>query len=108
MIIGDGYTADQQDDFHADATAKWADITAIEPYRSYQNLFLVWTVDAVSNESGISGDPGADVVKDTALSSYFWCADTERLVCADIDKVTSYVAEAPAADLVVVIANSTK
>lgn len=35
VIIGDGYTADQQDDFHADATAKWADITAIEPYRSY-------------------------------------------------------------------------
>ncbi|MFF3355822.1 M64 family metallopeptidase [Streptomyces sp. NPDC002917] len=108
VIIGDGYTADQQDDFHADATAKWADITALEPYRSYQNLFNVWTVDAVSNESGISGDPGADVVKDTALSSYFWCADTERLVCTDIDKVASYAAEAPAADLVVVIANSTK
>ncbi|WP_406468504.1 M64 family metallopeptidase [Streptomyces sp. NBC_01594] len=108
VIIGDGYTADQQDDFHADATAKWADITAMEPYRSYQNLFNVWTVDAVSNESGISGDPGADVVKDTALSSYFWCADTERLVCTDIDKVASYAAEAPAADLVDVIANSTK
>lgn len=108
VIIGDGYTADQQDDFHADATAKWADITAIEPYRSYQNLFNVWTVDAVSNESGISGDPGADVVRDTALSSYFWCAETERLVCTDIDKVASYAAEAPAADLVVVIANSTK
>ncbi|MFF1896011.1 M64 family metallopeptidase [Streptomyces sp. NPDC058206] len=108
VIIGDGYAADQQDDFHADATAKWADITAMEPYRSYQNLFNVWTVDAVSNESGISGDPGADVVKDTALSSYFWCADTERLVCTDIDKVASYAAEAPAADLVVVIVNSTK
>ncbi|WP_371798722.1 M64 family metallopeptidase [Streptomyces sp. NBC_01707] len=108
VIIGDGYTVDQQDDFHADATAKWADITAMEPYRSYQNLFNVWTVDAVSNQSGISGDPGADVVRDTALSSYFWCADTERLVCTDIDKVASYAAEAPAADLVVVIANSTK
>lgn len=34
VIIGDGYTADQQADFHADATAKWADITTIEPYRS--------------------------------------------------------------------------
>ncbi|WP_327242832.1 M64 family metallopeptidase [Streptomyces sp. NBC_01320] len=108
VIIGDGYTADQQADFHADATAKWADITAVEPYRSYRELFNVWTVDAVSNESGISGDPGAGIVKDTALSSYFWCGDIERLVCADIDKVASYAAEAPAADLVVVIANSTK
>lgn len=38
---------------------------------------------------------------------YFSCADTERLACTDIDKVASYAAEAPAADLVV-IANSTK
>ncbi|MFJ7198632.1 MULTISPECIES: M64 family metallopeptidase [unclassified Streptomyces] len=108
VIIGDGYTADQQDDFHADATAKWADITALEPYKSYQGLFNVWTVDAVSNESGISGDPGAGTVRDTALGSYFWCSDVERLICADIDKVAAYAAKAPAADLVVVIANSTK
>ncbi|MFE6490646.1 M64 family metallopeptidase [Streptomyces sp. NPDC057748] len=108
VIIGDGYTADQQDDFHADATAKWADITALEPYNSYQGLFNVWTVDAVSNESGISGDPGPGTVRDTALGSYFWCSDIERLICADIDKVAAYAAQAPAADLVVVIANSTK
>ncbi|MFF2959147.1 M64 family metallopeptidase [Streptomyces sp. NPDC057963] len=108
VIIGDGYTAGQQDDFHADATAKWADITRLEPYKSYQGLFNVWTVDAVSNESGISGDPGADTVKDTALGSYFWCSDTERLICTDTDKVAAYAAKAPAADLVVVIANSTK
>ncbi|MFJ8849925.1 M64 family metallopeptidase [Streptomyces sp. NPDC102437] len=108
VIIGDGYTADQQEDFHADATAKWADITALEPYKSYQGLFNVWTVDAVSNESGISGDPGPDTVRDTALGSYFWCSDIERLICTDIDKVAAYAAQAPAADLVVVIANSTK
>ncbi|MFF2324847.1 MULTISPECIES: M64 family metallopeptidase [unclassified Streptomyces] len=108
VIIGDGYTADQQDAFHTAAATKWADITGIEPYSSYQGLMNVWTVDAVSAESGITGDPTADVTKDTALGSYFWCADTERLVCADIDKVASYAAKAPEADLVIVISNSTK
>ncbi|MFJ8861845.1 M64 family metallopeptidase [Streptomyces sp. NPDC102451] len=108
VIIGDGYTADQQDAFHAAAATKWGDITAIEPYSSYQGLMNVWTVDAVSAESGITGDPTADVTKDTALGSYFWCSDTERLVCADIDKVASYAARAPEADLVVVVSNSTK
>ncbi|MGW8887173.1 M64 family metallopeptidase [Streptomyces sp. NPDC055749] len=108
VIVGDGYTAGRQGDFHADAAAKWADVTAIEPYKSYQGLFNVWTVDAVSNESGISGDPTADKVKDTALGSYFWCEGIERLICADIDKVASYAAKAPAADLVVVVSNSTK
>lgn len=108
VIVGDGYTADEQDAFHSAAAAKWADITAIEPYASYQGLMNVWTVDAVSAESGISGDPTADVVKDTALGSYFWCSQTERLICADIDKVASYAAKAPDADLVVVVSHSTK
>ncbi|WP_445277050.1 M64 family metallopeptidase [Streptomyces sp. DSM 41033] len=108
VIIGDGYTADQQDAFHAAAAAKWGDITGIEPYSSYQGLMNVWTVDAVSAESGITGDPTADVTRNTALGSYFWCSDTERLICADIDKVASYAAKAPEADLVVVVSNSTK
>lgn len=108
VIVGDGYTADQQEAFHAAAATKWAAITDIEPYSSYQGLMNVWTVDAVSAESGITGDPTADVAKDTALGSYFWCSQTERLICADIDKVASYAAKAPEADLVIVISNSTK
>ncbi|MFD7717732.1 M64 family metallopeptidase [Streptomyces sp. NPDC059814] len=108
VIIGDGYTADEQDAFHTAAAGKWADITGIEPYASYQGLMNVWTVDAVSAESGITGDPGTDVVKNTALGSYFWCSETERLICADIDKVASYAAKAPEADLVIVVSNSTK
>ena len=69
---------------------------------------IVWSVDAVSNQSGVSGDPGKDVVKDTALKSYFWCDDIERLLCVDTAKVESYAAKAPDADLVVVLSNSTK
>ncbi|WP_405763229.1 M64 family metallopeptidase [Streptomyces sp. NBC_00045] len=108
VVVGDGYTADEQDRFHADARAKWAEITAVEPYSTYRNLFNVWTVDAVSHDSGVSGDPTPATVRDTALGSYFWCEDIERLLCIDQPKVDSYVAKAPAADLVLVLANSAK
>ncbi|MFE9403822.1 M64 family metallopeptidase [Streptomyces sp. NPDC006530] len=108
VIVGDGYTADQLDRFHADAKEKWGEITGVEPYTTYQNLFNVWTVDAVSAQSGVSGDPAQGDVKDTALGSYFWCDGVERLLCVDQDKVDSYVAKAPQADLVVVLANSSK
>ncbi|ASQ95305.1 M64 family metallopeptidase [Streptomyces sp. 11-1-2] len=108
VFIGDGYTAGQQADFQADARSKWDQMSAVEPYASYKGLFNVWTVDAVSNQSGVSGDPSKDVVKDTALGSYFWCDDIERLLCVDTAKVESYAAKAPAADLVVVLSNSTK
>ncbi|WP_245727831.1 M64 family metallopeptidase [Streptomyces vietnamensis] len=108
VVVGDGYTVAELPRFHADAQRKWAELTAVEPYTTYRNLFNVWTVDAVSNQSGISGDPSPGTLRDTALGSYFWCDGIERLLCVDQDKVDGYVAKAPEADLVLVLANSTK
>ncbi|MEU2390566.1 M64 family metallopeptidase [Streptomyces sp. NPDC007369] len=108
VVVGDGYTAAELDRFHADAKAKWAEITAVEPYATYRNLFNVWTVDAVSHDSGVTGDPTPATVRDTALGSYFWCEDIERLLCIDQPAVDAYVARAPDADLVLVLANSAK
>ncbi|MFD9335296.1 M64 family metallopeptidase [Streptomyces sp. NPDC060028] len=108
VVIGDGYTAAELAKFHTDAKDKWAEVTAVEPYATYRNLFNVWTVDAVSHDSGVSGDPDRATTRDTALGAYFWCEDIERLLCIDQPKVDSYVAKAPAADLVIVLANSAK
>ncbi|MGP3981672.1 M64 family metallopeptidase [Streptomyces sp. KR80] len=108
VVIGDGYTESELTRFHTDAKEKWHEITGVEPYTRYQNLFNVWAVDAVSRESGVSGDPSRDVVKDTALDTYFWCDGLERLLCVDTDKVERYAARAPEADLVIVVANSAK
>ncbi|WP_329376315.1 M64 family metallopeptidase [Streptomyces sp. NBC_01351] len=108
VVIGDGYTAAELDRFHADTAAKWAEVTAVEPYTTYRNLFNVWTVDAVSHDSGVTGDPDRATVRDTALGSSFWCEGIERLLCIDQPKVDAYVARAPEADLVIVLANSAK
>lgn len=108
VFVGDGYTASQQNAFHAAVRAKWKKMTAVEPYASYRNLFNVWAVDAVSHDSGVSGDPDQSVKRDTALGSGFFCEGVERLLCLDTAKVESYAAKAPAADLVVVLSNSTK
>ncbi|WP_412126281.1 M64 family metallopeptidase [Streptomyces subrutilus] len=108
VVIGDGYTAGELARFHDDAREKWAEVTAVEPYTTYRDLFNVWTVDAVSRDSGVSGDPDPATVRDTALGSYFWCEDVERLLCVDQPKVDAYVAKAPEADLVIVLANSAK
>ncbi|MDD9375235.1 M64 family metallopeptidase [Streptomyces sp. ZAF1911] len=108
VVVGDGYTAAELTKFHTDTQAKWAELTAVEPYATYRNLFNVWTVDAVSRESGVSGDPDRATVRDTALGAYFWCEEIERLLCIDQPKVDSYVAKAPEADLVIVLANSAK
>ncbi|MGW2231875.1 M64 family metallopeptidase [Streptomyces formicae] len=108
VFIGDGYTAAQQEDFHADVRAKWAKISAVQPYAAYKGLFNVWAVDAVSRQSGVSGDPTSGTVKDTALGSAFFCDGIERLLCVDTNKVESYAKKAADPDLVIVLANSTK
>ncbi|WP_236573309.1 M64 family metallopeptidase [Streptomyces sp. GS7] len=108
VVIGDGYTVDQLDQFHTDLKEKWNEFLNVEPYGTYQKLFNVWSVDAVSAESGVSGDPGKDVSRNTALGAHFWCDGVERLLCIDQQKVDAYVAKAPQADLVLVLANSTK
>ncbi|MFJ1706011.1 M64 family metallopeptidase [Kitasatospora sp. NPDC088346] len=108
VIVGDGYTAAEQDRFHADAATKWQEITAVEPYATYRSLFNVWAVDAHSAQSGVTGDPDRATVRDTALGSSFWCEDIERLLCVDTDAVDRYAAKAPQADLVIVVANSAK
>ncbi|MER5971157.1 M64 family metallopeptidase [Streptomyces sp. NPDC002055] len=108
VVIGDGYTADELARFRTDAREKWDEITGVQPYSTYHNLFNVWAVDAVSRDSGVSGDPDQETVRDTALHSYFWCDGLERLLCVDTDAVERYAAHAPEADLVVVVANSAK
>ncbi|MFJ8042116.1 M64 family metallopeptidase [Kitasatospora sp. NPDC096147] len=108
VVIGDGYTAAEQAKFHADAAAKWQEISAVQPYADYRGLFNVWTVDTVSAESGVTGDPDRATTRQTALGSYFWCGEVERLLCVDTDAVERYAAKAPAADLVIVVANSAK
>ncbi|MEU2063754.1 M64 family metallopeptidase [Streptomyces sp. NPDC013455] len=108
VVLGDGYTADERERFTADAEEKLDAIFGIEPYRSYRGLFNIWLVDTVSAESGVSGDPTADVVKDTALGSAFFCDGLERLLCVDTDAVARYAALAPDADIVFVVAHSAK
>ncbi|MFE6056754.1 M64 family metallopeptidase [Kitasatospora sp. NPDC056446] len=108
VVIGDGYDAQEQEKFRADAAEKWREVTAVEPYATYRGLFNVWAVSAVSPESGVTGDPDQATVRHTALGSYFWCDGVERLLCVDEKAVERYAAKAPQADLVLVVANSAK
>ncbi|MEV6637460.1 M64 family metallopeptidase [Actinoplanes sp. NPDC051470] len=107
VFIGDGYTAGQQALFHRQAVARWAQITAYEPFRTLKDKFNVWQVNAVSNQSGSDNDPTPGVRKDTALGGGFYCDDLARLICVDTAVTRSYAALAPGADQALVLVNST-
>ncbi|GII62243.1 hypothetical protein Skr01_23280 [Sphaerisporangium krabiense] len=108
VFLGDGYTAGEQGSYAGQVKANWELLAAREPFKSYRKLFNVWRVDIVSPVSGVSGDPTADVVKNTPLGSAYWCDGLERLLCADVDAARSYAALAPDADQIALLANSAK
>ncbi len=53
VIMGNGYTAGQQDQFLEDATQKARGMLTWSPYREYSDRINIYAVQAVSNESGI-------------------------------------------------------
>ncbi len=107
VFVGDGYTAAEQDLFHTQVLARWAQLTAFEPFRTLKDRFNVWQVNAVSAESGSDNDPTQGVEKDTALGGGFFCGGLDRLVCVDTTAASGYAALAPGADQALILVNST-
>ncbi len=105
VVVGDGYTAAELDDYRADVEARIDDLFAVEPYLSYRESFNVWMVDVTSRQSGIDNDPRG-VRRDTAMDSYFYCGNIARLVCIDSKKANTFAAAAPQVDQVIAVVNS--
>lgn len=68
VIMGDGYTAGEMDDFRADIDRNLNVMWAHEPFRSYRDYFNVYALEIPSDVSGISCDPDdGNVRRDTPL-----------------------------------------
>jgi hypothetical protein len=108
VIVGDGYTASEQAQFHTDATSIANNFFRYEPFISYEPYFRVTQVEVISNESGVDNDPVQGISRDTALDMTYWCSGVERLLCVNVGKAYNAAASAPDIDQVIAISNSTK
>ncbi|MBO6513974.1 MAG: hypothetical protein JJ974_08425 [Phycisphaerales bacterium] len=108
VFVGDGYTAGEMAQYHADVDGIVNSLYQYEPFTSYQNYFRVTAVEVVSNESGVDNDPSQGVLRDTALDMRYWCNNIERLLCVSVSKAYTAAAAAPDIDQVIAIANSSK
>lgn len=57
VILGDGYTADEMDEFHEAIDRHLNTLWSIEPWRTYRSYINVYAVEIVSAESGVDCDP---------------------------------------------------
>ena len=108
VVVGDGYTASEQDQFHIDATSIQNNFFRYEPFITYEPYFRWTQIEVVSNESGVDNDPTQGIERDTALDMGYWCGGTERALCVNVGKAYTAAAAAPDIDQVIAISNSSK
>ncbi|MFK7957630.1 MAG: M64 family metallopeptidase [Lysobacterales bacterium] len=112
LLMGEGYTAAEEDKFHQDVDRALEGFFAIEPYRSYREFLDVHPYFVRSNQSGADHpgcedtDPKAPLEVDTAFNGTFCTAGFDRLLTVDRNAVARVAAEAPFPwDRVAVIVN---
>ena len=72
VILGDGYTATEQQDFRDDVERNLNVQWSVEPFRSYRHYFNVYRLEIISQDSGISCDPDdGNVRRNTPLRLNF-------------------------------------
>ncbi|MFI9269949.1 M64 family metallopeptidase [Kitasatospora sp. NPDC052896] len=108
VLLGDGYTAAQQDLFRQQADQAWRSLMEIEPFRSYQGYFNIRRVEVVSPVAGIAEGQGKGHKPVTPLGMHFWCEGTARLLCADEVATARYAGAGEGPQYLIALANSTE
>jgi len=119
VIMGDGYTASQQDLFITKATDFANSLTNITPWSNYKNYFNIYAIKVISNESGAihpntasdcnTANPPVPVSNpDNYFKTQFDYAGIHRLIVPTSDaRIASVLAaNVPDYDQLIIIANS--
>jgi hypothetical protein len=108
VIMGDGYTVDQQDLFNQNAQQAVDALRNFEPYASRMCAFNIWRINVVSNESG-SDHPRNGTLVDTALDTSYGdpsIGQAERCIWSnDVSKIYEAAAFAPGFDAILILVN---
>lgn len=108
VFVGDGYAESDISSYQSHVAQILPTFFAEAPLSEYASFFNVHRVDVISNESGVDNDPSEGSYRDTALDMTYFCGGTERALCVNTTKALAAASEAPDADQVLAIANSTK
>jgi len=108
VIVGDGYTAAEQDKFIEDAKKATTGMLAQLPWRNYRDGINVYAIKVVSNVSGAAMNPNNLI--DNYFGSSYWSFNIERLLVAWRSSRISTVlfANTPFFDIGILVVNDSK
>jgi hypothetical protein len=107
LLLGDGYSAGEQEKFAGDAERAMEALFAEEPFASRKSSFNVWAVAPEAAESGISR-PRSALFRNSPLGASYNTLDSERYVLTVNDRAWRDVAAAAPYDFVLILVNSEK
>ena len=105
VVLGDGYAASEKEKFEKDLNRYTEIFFNHEPYKSNKDKFNIYGVFKPSEESGID-EPGADIYKNTVLSTTFYSLGSERYVLTEDNKSMRDLAAHVPYDAIYIMCNS--
>ena len=104
VFIGEGYTADKEKKFLADAERMMSVLFKSEPFKTHKQRFNVRCVFRPSAESGVD-QPTKGIFRNSAVSAAFNALDLPRYLLIDDNKAMRDIASGAPYDAVIVIAD---
>ena len=105
LLLGDGYTAAEHDEFIAKARELTNALFAVSPFKERKEDFNVWALAPASAESGVSR-PSTDTHRDSPLRTTYDSFRSERYVLTFDNKAWRRVASSTPYDFVEILTNT--
>jgi hypothetical protein len=104
VLVGDGFKADQWEDFKSVVDRYTEEFFKLEPYTSYKEKFNIYGVLRPSADSGID-EPRKRIYKNTPISTSFNALDLSRYVLTEDNKTLRDIAGRVPYDAVIILVN---
>ena len=105
LLLGDGYTADEHDDFLETARELTAILFETTPFRERKDDFNIWALAPAAAESGVSR-PSTNTYRDSPIGATYDSFRSERYVLTFDNKKWRRVASSTPYDFVEILTNS--
>lgn len=104
VIMGDGYTSLELDEFQQDVDRVINELLSVSPWMDYKDFINIYRIDVISDESG-ADHPASDIYVDTALDSTYDTYGISRLLTANDAKAFDIASSVPSFDAVIILVN---
>ena len=105
LLLGDGYTAEEQDTFIAKARELTERLFATSPFNKRKHDFNVWAIAPPARESGVSR-PSTGTFRDSPIGATYDAFRSERYVLTSDNKAMRRVASSTPYDFIEILTNT--